>query len=312
MLMVERVGPLRTRVGKEARHASAKGRRSGRRRSRNAGGYRRVINYAKKFCRTLVMFLVTPVILGEYLRNETGREYGIGLSTKIVLALKMLRNTRKIPTVSYFFEHIAMATRIMQIPRSTSGCIVECGCYAGGSTANLSLVCSLTGRQLEVFDSFQGLPNMSESDRTYRRLGPQHDQTITYTTGEFQSSLKETKANVSRGGDVRVCNFNVGYFDKTLLNFSSDSAFAFLDVDLRSSLETCVEHLWPLLQEGSYLFIHEAQEVEVVSLFFDREWWQKRFGLDPPGLVGAGSGLGLVPRRGGFESHLAFTLKTGS
>jgi O-methyltransferase len=271
-----------------------------------------VITYAKAISRTLVMFLVTPVILGEYLRDKTGREYGIGLSTKVVLAFKMLRNTRKIPTLTYFFEHITMATRIMQISRSTSGCVVECGCYAGGSTANLSLVCSLTGRQLEVFDSFQGLPNMSESDRTYTRLGPQDSHTFTYTMGEFQSSLKETKANVSRWGDVRVCTFNVGYFEKTLPNFSSEVAFAFLDVDLRSSLETCVEHLWPLLQEGSYLFTHEAQEVEVVSLFFDREWWQKRLGLDPPWLVGAGSGLGLVPFRGRFESHLAFTLKRSS
>src|SRR5215203_1739797 len=117
--------------------------------------------YVKDFIKKLVMLATAPVILGEYLKDETGREYGIGLGAKAILALRMLRNNWRIPTLSQFPEHITMATKIMRIPRSTSGCVVECGCYAGGSTANLSLVCSLTGRQLEVFDSFEGLPSMT-------------------------------------------------------------------------------------------------------------------------------------------------------
>jgi O-methyltransferase len=42
--------------------------------------------------------------------------------------------------------------------------VVECGTYAGGSTANLSLVCALVGRELEVFDSFEGLPDPEARD----------------------------------------------------------------------------------------------------------------------------------------------------
>ena len=38
------------------------------------------------------------------------------------------------------------------------GVVVECGCFLGGSTANLSLVCEVVGRELIVYDSFEGLP----------------------------------------------------------------------------------------------------------------------------------------------------------
>jgi O-methyltransferase len=51
-----------------------------------------------------------------------------------------------------------LASAVLQVPRSTPGSVVECGCYVGGSTANLSLVCAATGRKLIIFDSFQGLP----------------------------------------------------------------------------------------------------------------------------------------------------------
>ena len=45
------------------------------------------------------------------------------------------------------------------------GVVVECGCFMGGSTANLSLVCGIVGRGLIVYDSFEGLPRPTPGDR---------------------------------------------------------------------------------------------------------------------------------------------------
>jgi macrocin-O-methyltransferase TylF-like protien len=202
----------------------------------------------------------------------------------------MVRNTIAIPTASHFLEHITMATQIMKIPRSIHGCIVECGCYAGGSTANLSLACALTGRRLEVFDSFKGLPNLPEQDRTYTVLNVQEGRHRgTSSPGDWSTGLEVVKTNVSRWGNIEVCEFNAGYFDEVLPGFSEACVFIFLDVDLRSSLETCVEHLWPLLLEGCYLFMDGAKKIELVSLFFDNAWWQKTLGMSFPGCAGADS-----------------------
>jgi len=44
-------------------------------------------------------------------------------------------------------------------------------------------------------------------------------------------------------------------------------------------------------------------------LFFSGEWWCGNLRCLPPGLVGAGTGLGLLPAAGGFRSDSAYTIK---
>src|SRR6266480_1140884 len=73
------------------------------------------------------------------------------------LLVKMIRNRMRIPTSSNFMEHAFIGDSILR--SKASGVVVECGCYKGGSTANLSLICAKAGRKLHVFDSFAGLPD---------------------------------------------------------------------------------------------------------------------------------------------------------
>ena len=82
----------------------------------------------------------------------------------------------------------------------------------------------------------------------------------------------------------------------------------FLDVDLVDSLRTCFTYLWPLLQDGCYLFTHEAHHMEIAGLFFHEEWWRSQMHCGAPGLIGAGTGLGLLPSSGGFGSALGYTV----
>jgi hypothetical protein len=248
-----------------------------------------------------------PVILSEYFNKKTGEEYGLTFITKFILIFKMKMNNKRIITASNFLEHLIMATKIFNIPKSVEGCVVECGSYKGGSTANLSLVCDLTNRKLEVFDSFAGLPEPSDVDQSHILVNT--SEVHTYEQGAFCGTLDEVKNNITQFGKINVCNFNVGYFDDTLWKFDKKCAFVFLDVDLRDSLETCVKFLWKLLQDGSCLFTHEAPHIEISSLFFEKQWWQDNFNSEPPGLIGAGNGLGLQPASGGFESCIGYTVK---
>jgi hypothetical protein len=248
-----------------------------------------------------------PIILSEYFDKKTGEEYEINFFTKIILIYKMKMNNKRIITASNFLEHLIMASKIFNIPKSVEGCVVECGSYKGGSTANLSLVCNLTNRKLEVFDSFAGLPEPKDIDQSHILVNT--SEVHTYTGGAFSGSLDEVKNNITKYGNIGVCNFNVGYFDETLWKFDKKCAFIFLDVDLRDSLETCVKFLWQLLHDGSCLFTHEAPHIEISSLFFDKEWWRANLNSVPPGLIGAGNGLGLVPGNNGFESSIGYTVK---
>lgn len=251
--------------------------------------------------------LSAPVILAEYFDSETGKEYGIGFWKKLRLAIRMKRNHGRITTGSYVIEHLIMATEIMKVPKALEGCVVECGTFKGGSATNLSLVCELCNRSIEIFDSFQGLPEPSEADREHVLVGA--GQIHTYNAGAWKGTLDEVKKNITDHGKIGLCRFNVGYFSETMPTFQKKVVFAFLDVDLRGSLEPCIKTLWPLLQDGSYIFTHEAPHTEISSFFFSDDWWTLNVGCKPPGLTGAGNGLGLLPAPGGYRSDLGYTVK---
>lgn len=263
-----------------------------------------------KIYRLFLIFVNMPIILSDFFSRRTGKEYGVGFVSKIILVIRMILNNFRVISGSNFLEHLTMATRIFNIPKSVQGCVVECGCYKGGSTVNLSLVSALCGRELEVFDSFEGLPNPAEIDKKHILID--FNETHQYAKGSWAGTLNEVKTNITKYGKIDVCNFNCGYFDRTLPSFKRKCVFAFLDVDLRRSLEECVRYLWPLLYDGSYLFTHESTHMEIASLFFDNEWWSQNLKCKPSGLVGAGNGLGLLPHRGAYRSAIGYTVKNPS
>ena len=48
-----------------------------------------------------------------------------------------------------------------------------------------------------------------------------------------------------------------------------------------------------MLVDGGYVFTDECVGTDYVALFFSETWWRVRFGMTPPGLIGAGTGLPL-------------------
>jgi hypothetical protein len=257
--------------------------------------------------RAFILLLSLPFLLAEYFSTAAGREYGVGFWKKLWIAMRMAANRDRLPIASYFIEHLVMATQILKVPKSLAGVVVECGCYKGGSTANLSLVCAAAGRRLVVFDSFRGLPEPRPEDARHTVL--EREEIHIYAEGFWSGSLEEVRMNVARCGELSVCEFRPGYFEQTLPGFTEHVVFVFEDADLRDSVKSCIRYLWPLLGDNCRIYTHEAQHQEVVQLFFDPGIWD---GQKPPGLVGAGTGLGLVPMAGGFRSSIGYAVKNPS
>lgn len=233
-----------------------------------------------------------PSLIVFLLDTDVGREYEVGPTQKLRLILRFARNSRSLHTLSRVREHVELAAAILRVPAHVQGDIVECGCYLGGSSVNLSLVCALTGRRLVICDSFEGLPKPSEHDRSHINL--HSGLTDEYYEGRFAAPLEIVKGNLDRYGDARVCDFVVGFFEDTLTQLDRDVAMAFLDVDLIDSLRPCLIALWPRLRDGCRMYVHEARSLSLVSIFFAVPWWSENFGEAPPGFVGAGTGLPLT------------------
>ncbi|MBI3313844.1 MAG: class I SAM-dependent methyltransferase [Candidatus Omnitrophica bacterium] len=266
------------------------------------------MNILLRLYRILLQGLCIPVFLSEFFEKETGSAYGLSFTAKCTLVVQMIRSNMRIVSGSTFLEHIAMATTLLKLPKSLDGVVVECGTYKGVSAANISLVCRIVGRRLIIFDSFQGLPEPSEQDKEHTLLGAK--EIHSYAKGQWSGSLDEVKHNIAQYGVLEVCDFHQGYFDQTLPDFHQKCVQVWVDVDYRSSLETCLRYLWPLLQDGCTFYTHEAGHMEIAALFFSESWWQANLKTTPPGLVGAGTGIGFKILSGSyFNSSLGFTIK---
>lgn len=249
-------------------------------------------------------FFILPVQISFFFNREIGRDYDFGFLQKFGLILKFRRTLKKVETLSEWIEHLEMAAEILKIPPSVSGDVIECGCYKGGSTINLSLVCSIVGRKLIVCDSFQGLPQVSEAEKIHYSVHKDHYDH--YEKGKFLASLDEVKENLKKYGRLEICEFVVGYFEDTLQSIDGEYVMGFLDIDLVQSLKPCLKAIWPRLQQNCKIYVHEAKDLELVSLFFDTAWWKKNFRSKPPGFIGAGTGLPLEIRKG---SELGYVIK---
>jgi O-methyltransferase len=236
------------------------------------------------FARSAYSALSVPlVVLFLFHNRRVHAAYRMTWWKKFALGYRMYRNTRRVFTATSYRAHLAMAVKLLEIPPEVKGVVVECGAFIGGSTANLSLVCDIVGRQLIVYDSFEGLPAADPNDKY---ADPKDE-------GQLRGDLETVKGNVRHLGAIERCTFRKGWFSDTLPRHQEPIVLCFLDVDFQASLHDCVRHLWPHLTPRGYMFIDEYVYVDYCALFFSERWWRTYFDTAPPGLVGAGSGVGL-------------------
>ena len=197
------------------------------------------------------------------------------------LAWRMYWNCTKIETATSFKAHLAMGMKLLEMPPEREGVVVECGCFQGGSATNLSLVCKIVGRDLILYDSFEGLPPAEKGDRYANEM----------TVGAFAGSLETVKRNITERGAIEVCTFRKGWFKDTLPHHTEDIVLMMLDVDFQASLHDCLLNLWPRLRHYGLVFIDEYVLVDYCAVFFSERYWKTYFDTTPPGLFGVGTGV---------------------
>jgi O-methyltransferase len=179
-----------------------------------------------------------------------------------------------------------MAMKLLEIAPDVPGSVVECGCWKGGATVNLSLICEITGRKLKVYDSFEGLPAPKSGDAVAERTFKNG-----FIPGIFCGSLEEVTDNVRRYGALDSCQFYQGWFEDTLPHHEGDIVLAFWDVDFFASLHDCLVNLWASVIDGGFIFMDEYRNIDYCAVFYSEKFWSKYFSIVPPGLIGIGTGI---------------------
>jgi O-methyltransferase len=144
----------------------------------------------------------------------------------------------------------------------------------------------MANRKLYVFDSFEGLPDNTE-EHTDSILG--HSIEHWFDPGEFRGTLEEVKANITKYGEIDVCEFVAGYFEDTMPDFHEPVAAVYIDVDLASSTKTCLKYLWPLLSPGGVIMSQDGDFPLVIEAYDDDEFWETEVECAKPVIDGLGT-----------------------
>ena len=175
---------------------------------------------------------------------------------------------------------------LLRLKENVPGVIVEAGAFKGASTCKISLFAKHKGREVHVFDSFQGLPaNQEEHHKSLEG----HSIKDWFREGNFAGSLDEVRSNIEKFGDISVCHFHQGWFEETMPSFKEPIALAYLDVDLASSTRTCLKYLYPLLSPGGSIISQDGDFPLVVEVFGDEKFWKEEVGVtEMPQIIGLG------------------------
>ena len=141
---------------------------------------------------------------------------------------------------------VYMIYSITRSQRELDGDMAEVGVYQGGSA---KIICEVKrNRKLFLFDTFKGLPELSDIDTLFVKNLVQRNQFN-------DTSLEAVKDYLSSYENVQIIK---GEFPKTADSIG-DSKFSFvhLDVDLYRSPIECLEFFYPRLVKGGIILVHD-------------------------------------------------------
>jgi len=208
--------------------------------------------------------------------------YGWGYWPLFNMRTLSLRNRTKLLCsflrVDWAVEHchtpfeIALVARELAQRRARSGeYFVEAGCWRGGSTAKISLVCRLLGYQLHVHDSFEGVERGGEYPET-QGCAPQ-----------YACPLAAVEHNVKRYGCLESCEFHKGWFSETFQRTQSGAPIrgVFIDCDLAKGSREVLGGVLPSLADDGFVFSQDYHLEPVRRLFASPDTWRSLGVPDP-------------------------------
>ena len=252
---------------------------------------------------TAIEVALQAKLVRGFVGGRSGADHRVTRKQREDLVNRFQEIAEAVPSATSWLSWVVLADRLLNIPPSTEGAVIECGCYKGASACALSLACELTDRKLYVCDSFEGLPEDESPTHRYPHLGLK----TKYRRGSFTGSLEEVTRNLETFGARRCCELVPGYFSETLGALDGPFVFAFFDVDLATSMADCIKHLWPKFTPDAVIFTDDSCDMDVVKVWFDNDFWRNEVGEEPPGYIGSGSGLPGISAR---YSSLGYTLKS--
>lgn len=140
------------------------------------------------------------------------------------------------------------------IDSNIDGAVVEFGCFVGESSKYLRMMLDnkLSNKQLFVYDSFEGLPELSD-----------YEKNTGWKPGTLKTSADILKHNFIQNGLVPPV-ITKGWFGQLPDSvIPSHIAFAFLDGDFYQSIYDSFTKILPRLSEGAVVVFHDYERPDL-------------------------------------------------
>jgi O-methyltransferase len=132
------------------------------------------------------------------------------------------------------------------------GEFVEMGSWKGFTAAFLSLI---TDRTFHVYDSFEGLPQLTEKDAG----------SVGFEQGRFAINIEELKHHFSIVGSKSPIITKAWFNELSPEQLPEHIAFAHIDGDLYESVRDSLHLVYPKLSVGAYCFIHDYNSTQLTG-----------------------------------------------
>ena len=127
---------------------------------------------------------------------------------------------------------------VEMVKQAPIGCVVELGVYQGGSAKYLHDVCKETGRQLYLYDTFEGIPFKTHLDE--HEVGDFKDTSVDFVRALCPEAI------VVQG----VFPFSVQHMPPI--------AFAHIDADQYDSIRMALFVLGPMMVQGGVMWFDDV------------------------------------------------------
>jgi O-methyltransferase len=239
----------------------------------------------KSWLRSAYLRFVLPRVADPLIRQRLKLVYyGWGylrlLRVSDLSLRERLRFLRRFLRIDWNVLHCHLPAEISEIccvlaerPARPGEVVVEAGCWQGGSSAKLSVLCKFFGYELHIFDSFQGVET----------LPPEEQAEEWDFAGQYASPETRLRDNLERHGEPSSCSIHPGWFSETLARcpVPAPVRLAYIDCDLAKGTFQVLQGVLPSLVEDGVVFSQDFHIDPVRRLLLAPETW-RRLGVTQP------------------------------
>lgn len=160
--------------------------------------------------------------------------------------------------------------KIIELAREKLACqgdFVELGCYKGDTSLLLAEVLKGSFKRLWIYDSFEGLPEKSQEDKS--ALG------VLFKKGELLVTKREVKERFLRAGLPVPVIKKAWFSDLTREDLPETIALAFLDGDFYESIRDSLKLVDGKMGAGAVLIVHDYKNPALPGVAKAVDEWAK-------------------------------------